>query len=75
MLPNSPTASFLLDLYRARPLSGYVWLHGVRHGRMVHIGGVDSAVSMGDITQIALEFRKADGNGRRTLRPATALTY
>jgi adenine-specific DNA-methyltransferase len=54
---------FLLDLYRAHPLSGYVWLHGVRYGRLIHIGGVDAAVSMGDITQIALELRKAVGTG------------
>ncbi len=54
---------FILNLYHARPLSGYVWLHGVKEGRMVHVGGVDAAVSIGDITQIVLEFRKAVGTG------------
>lgn len=54
---------FVLDLYHARPLSGYVWLHGVKDGRRVHVGSVDSAVSLGDITQIVLELRKAVGTG------------
>lgn len=55
--------SFILDLYKARPLSGYVWLHGVRAGRMVHVGSVDSPVSVGDVTNIATEFRRAIGSG------------
>lgn len=48
---------FILDLYGARPLEGYAWLHGLKHGRMVHVGAVDAPVSPGDVTQIALEFR------------------
>jgi adenine-specific DNA-methyltransferase len=65
---TTPTAElayrcFILDLYRARSLSGYNWLHGVKNGRMVHVGAVDSPVSVGDITQIALEFRRASGTG------------
>lgn len=54
---------FILELYGARPLQGYAWLHGVKHGRMVHVGAVDAPVSPGDVTQIALEFRKARGTG------------
>jgi len=54
---------FLLDLYRARPLSGYTWLHGLKNGRMVYVGSVDAPVSMGDVTNIATEFRKAVGSG------------
>jgi adenine specific DNA methylase Mod len=54
---------FILDLYGARPLTGYAWLHGLKHGRMVHVGAVDAPVSPGDVTQIALEFRKARGAG------------
>ena len=54
---------FILDLYGARPLEGYAWLHGIKHGRMVHVGAVDAPVSPGDVTQIALEFRKARGTG------------
>jgi len=54
---------FILDLYHARPLAGYAWLHGVRNGRLVHVGTVDAPVSPGDVTQIAAEFRRAIGSG------------
>ena len=54
---------FMLKLYRARPLDGFLWLHGVRNGRYVHVGGVDSPVSDGDLKQIAAEFRRAVGSG------------
>jgi adenine-specific DNA-methyltransferase len=54
---------FILKLYGARPLEGYAWLHGIKHGRMVHVGAVDAPISPGDVTQIALEFRKARGSG------------
>lgn len=55
---------FILELYHARPIDGYTWLHGVKEGRMVHVGAVDSPISPSDITQIALEFRKAMGTGK-----------
>ena len=55
--------NFILQLYHARPIAGYVWLHGVKNGRMVHVGAVDAPISPGDVTQIALEFRKAVGSG------------
>lgn len=47
----------------ARPIPGYTWLHGLKEGRMVHVGPVDSPISPNDITQIAIEFRKAVGTG------------
>jgi adenine specific DNA methylase Mod len=55
---------FILGLYSARPIEGYAWLHGLKQGRMVHVGPVDSPISPGDVQQIALEFRKATGTGR-----------
>ncbi len=55
---------FILELYQAQPLHGYAWLHGVKSGRMVHVGAVDAPVCPGDVTQIALEFRKAMGSGK-----------
>lgn len=55
--------SFILSLYRSRELSGNAWLHGVKAGRMVHVGSVDSPISAGDVKQIATEFRKAIGTG------------
>lgn len=55
--------AFILDLYRARALDGYVWLHGLRNGRMVHVGSVDAPVSPGDVTNIVAEFARAVGTG------------
>ncbi len=54
---------FILELYQARPITGYAWLHGLKAGRMVHIGAVDSPVSPADVKQIAIEFHKATGTG------------
>lgn len=55
---------FILDLYHAEPVEGYVWLHGKKGGRMVHVGAVDSPVALGDVKQIAVEFRRAIGTGK-----------
>lgn len=55
---------FILSLYYAKAITGYVWLHGLKKGRMVHVGGVDAPISTGDVAQIALEFRKARGTGK-----------
>jgi len=56
--------SFILDLYRATPVAGYNWLHGLRQGRMVHVGTVDAPVTVGDVRQIVTEFRKTLGTGK-----------
>jgi adenine-specific DNA-methyltransferase len=53
----------IVDLYHATPVNGYAWLHGTKGGRMVHVGAVDSPVSLGDVTQIAGEFRRSIGTG------------
>ena len=55
---------FILDLYHAQAITGYTWLHGLKNGRMVHVGPVDSPISPSDVTQIAIEFRKATGTGK-----------
>ncbi len=55
---------FVLKLAQATPLHGYTWLHGVKAGRIVHVGAVDAPVSVGDVTQIATEFRRAVGTGK-----------
>lgn len=56
--------AFILDLYHATPLKGYMWLHGLKQGRMVHIGTVDAPVTVGDVKQIVAEFRKTVGTGK-----------
>jgi DNA modification methylase len=55
---------FILDLYHAQPVAGYTWLHGLKGGRMVHVGTVDAPVTNGDVKQIVAEFRKAVGTGK-----------
>jgi adenine-specific DNA-methyltransferase len=55
---------FILDLYRARPITGYAWLHGLRHGRLVHVGSVDAPISTGDVTNLVTEFKRAVGGGK-----------
>jgi adenine-specific DNA-methyltransferase len=55
---------FILKLAHATPLQGHTWLHGVKGGRMVHVGAVDAPVSVGDVTHIAAEFKRAIGTGK-----------
>lgn len=55
---------FILELYHAQPVTGYAWLYGIKAGRMVHVGVVDSPVTPSDVTQIATEFRQAVGTGK-----------
>jgi adenine-specific DNA-methyltransferase len=55
---------FILKLANATSITGYTWLHGVKSGRMVHVGAVDAPVSVGDVTQIAAEFKRAIGTGK-----------
>jgi hypothetical protein len=54
---------FILDLYHADPLEGYSWLHGLKAGRFVHVGAVDSPVTRADVQQAATELRRAVGQG------------
>jgi len=55
---------FILKLYGATPITGRVWLHGSRGGRMVHVSGVEAPVSVGDVKQIVAEYKKAVGSGK-----------
>ena len=54
---------FILQLYRAEPVSGYQWLHGCKGGRLVHIGAVDAPVTLDDVQRVAAEFSEAIGGG------------
>ena len=54
---------FILQLYRAEPVSGYQWLHGAKAGRMVHVGAVDSPVALDDVQRVIEEFGDAVGIG------------
>jgi adenine-specific DNA-methyltransferase len=55
---------FILQLYGATPISGRTLLHGVKGGRMVHVGSVEAPVTAGDVTHLAAEFKKAIGTGK-----------
>lgn len=48
--------NFILDLYHAAPIDGYTWIHGVRHGRPVHVGSVDAPVTLDEVKSIVTEF-------------------
>jgi adenine-specific DNA-methyltransferase len=62
---------FILELYHATPVSGHVWLHGVKGGRMVHVAAVDAPVTRADVNAIAAEVWKASGRGPNSpQRPA-----
>lgn len=53
--------NFILQLYQATPVDGYSWLHGVKHGRLVHVGSVDAPISLGEVTSIVNEFWRVRG--------------
>lgn len=56
--------AFILDLYRANPITGYSWLHGSKSGRMVHVAAVDAPVTQADVKAIARDTWKAIGSGK-----------
>ncbi len=58
--------NFILQLYSASPLEGYSWLHGVKAGRLVHVGSVDAPISMGEVRSIVNEFWKVSGKDSGT---------
>ncbi len=49
---------FILELYHAEKLNGFAWLQGVKNGCVVHVGAVDSPVTLGDVKAIILEWKK-----------------
>jgi adenine-specific DNA-methyltransferase len=50
---------FILELYHAKPMSAQTWLHGIKSGRMVHVGDVDAPVTIADVKAISREVWKA----------------
>jgi adenine-specific DNA-methyltransferase len=49
---------FILKLYHAQPLKGFAWLHGVKAGRAVHVGSVDAPITMADVKNIVIEWKR-----------------
>ncbi len=62
--------NFILELYKAEPVTGYVWLHGLKQGCMVHVGSVDAPVTLADVKAIAAEVWRAVGKGKASAREA-----
>jgi adenine-specific DNA-methyltransferase len=58
--------AFIVNLYRAKRLNGYAWLHGLKAGRVVHVGSVDAPVTANDVTQIVAEMKAMVGTGDQT---------
>lgn len=56
--------AFVLELFRAAPVTGYSWIHGVKAGKMVHVGPVDAPVTLADIKAIAGEALQMAGTSR-----------
>ncbi|MCW4015165.1 MAG: site-specific DNA-methyltransferase, partial [Candidatus Bathyarchaeota archaeon] len=55
---------FILKLYSAQPLRGYMWLHGTKGNRLIHVGSIDSPISPIDVGQIVAEFKRSIGTGK-----------
>jgi adenine-specific DNA-methyltransferase len=53
--------NFILQLYRATPIDGYSWLHGIKGGRLVHVGSVDAPIALGEVKAIVNEFWRIRG--------------
>ncbi len=53
--------NFILQLYHATPVDGYVWLHGIKGGKLVHVGSVDAPISLGEVRSIVNEFWRVRG--------------
>jgi len=50
---------FILELYRAEPITGFATLHGKKARAYVHVGSVDSPVTMREIRQTLKEAQAA----------------
>jgi hypothetical protein len=61
---------FILDLYKADLITGFSWLHGIKKDRMVHVGAVDSPVTLTDVKAIAAETLKSVGKGKDSPKKA-----
>jgi adenine-specific DNA-methyltransferase len=56
---------FIAELYHATPLEGYTWLHGAKAGRMIHVGSVETPVTVDDIKASIIEFWKLVGKEKK----------
>jgi DNA modification methylase len=55
---------FITELYHAKTLNGYTWIHGTKAGRLVHVGSVDAPIAVEDIKSTIREFWKLVGKDK-----------
>jgi hypothetical protein len=55
--------AFILELYKAQAITSGTWLHGIKSGRMVHVGPVDAPITISDVKAIARETLARIGAG------------
>jgi adenine-specific DNA-methyltransferase len=55
---------FIIDLYHGKTLDGYIWLHGAKAGKMIHVGTVEAPVTVEDIKATIKEFWKLIGKDK-----------
>jgi adenine-specific DNA-methyltransferase len=53
--------NFILQLYQATPIDGYTWIHGIKGGKLVHVGSVDAPIALGEVKAIVNEFWRVRG--------------
>jgi len=61
-IPIYEYIQFVLNLYNAEPLSGMMHIHGKKGKRLVHVGAVDSPVTLSEIKEAIGEVKKAGQN-------------
>lgn len=62
--PVERYVKFILELYRAKPISGYYFLHGKKDWRFVHVGSVDSPITESEVSDALEECTNvASGKG------------
>lgn len=49
---------FILELYRAEPITGCLWIHGKKGKNLIHVGAVDAPVTLSDIESAIDECKK-----------------
>jgi DNA modification methylase len=54
---------FVLQLYKATPISGFVYIHGKKSERLVSVGPLDSFVTVQNVRQIAREAESVNASG------------
>ncbi|PKN72391.1 MAG: site-specific DNA-methyltransferase [Candidatus Cloacimonetes bacterium HGW-Cloacimonetes-3] len=47
---------FIIELYHGEAINGYAWIHGIKAGRMIHVGTVEAPITVEDIKSCIKEY-------------------